>query len=272
VKDRKYNGQKPLLPFFVHCIVCPSHYGFYLFCPLYCLSFTLLLLPLFVHCIVCPSHCVFYLFLSIVLFVLHITASAFLQWTKKGRSRNVKDRQYNGQKRVEAVMWRTDNTMDSIVLSVLHITASIPFFGHCIVCPSHYCFYLFLSIVLSVLHITASTFFCPLLQWTKKGRSLNVKDRQYNGQKKVEAVMWRTDNTMESFTLRLLPFFVHCIVCPSHYGFYLFCPLYCLSFTLRLLPLFVHCIVCPSHYVFYLFLSIVLFVLHITASTKDKKR
>ena len=31
---------------------------------------------------------------------------------KKGRSRNVKDRQYNGQKRVEAVMWRTDHTMD----------------------------------------------------------------------------------------------------------------------------------------------------------------
>ena len=108
----------------------------------------------------------------------------------------------------------------------------------------------FLSIVLSVLHITASTLFCPL--------------------------------HCLSFTLRLLPLFVHCIVCPSHYGFYpflsivlsvlhitastLFCPLYCLSFTLRLLPflsivwsvlhitastLVVHCIVCPSHYGFY---------------------
>ena len=105
-----------------------------------------------------------------------------------------------------------------------------------------------------------------------------------------------------SFDLRLLitPLvsFVHCIVCPSVYGFWLplwyllvivlsvlrltasdypfgfFCPLYCLSFGLRLLinPLvsFGHCIVCPSIYSFWLplwfLLSIVLSVLRLTAS------
>jgi hypothetical protein len=136
---------------FVHCIVCPSIYGFWLplwyllvivlsvlrftasdypfgiFCPLYCLSFDLRLLitPLvsFVHCIVCPSTYGFWLplwyLLVVVLSVLRFTASDYpfgffwplycmsfdwqtIQWPKdtKGviRSRKSKDRQYNGQK------------------------------------------------------------------------------------------------------------------------------------------------------------------------------
>jgi hypothetical protein len=116
-----------------------------------------------------------------------------MQWTKKGRSSNVKDRQYNGQKWGEAVVWRTDNTMDkkwyrSRNVKNRQYNGLLPF----------------LFIVLSVFHITASTLFCPLY--------------------------------CLSFTLRLLSLFVHCIVCPSHYGFCISCPLYCLSFTLRLLP------------------------------------
>ena len=111
-------------------------------------------------------------------------------------------------------------------------------FGHCIMCPSIYGFWLHLwyrlAIVLSVLPFTAS------------------------------------DYTLVSFG--------HCIISPSFYGFWLhfgiFWPLYYQSFHLRLLitPLvsFGHCIISPSIYGFWLhlwyLLAIVLSVLPFTAS------
>jgi hypothetical protein len=107
-----------------HCIACPPNYGFWLpiwytlaivlpvlwitasdypfdFCwPLYCLSVELRLLITSLinvgHCIVCPVNYGFWLplwyLVAIVLSIRWTTASDLI------RSRNSKDRQYNGQK------------------------------------------------------------------------------------------------------------------------------------------------------------------------------
>jgi hypothetical protein len=131
-------------------------------------------------------------------------------------------------------------------------------FPHCIVCPSIYDFWLF-PIVLFVFLLMVSDF-SPLYC------------SQYNGEKS-EIINRRTDNTMGksqklsplyclSFYLSFL-IFLHWIVWPSIYGFWLFpivlsvllfmvsdfSPLYCLSFYLWFLT-FLHCIVCPSIYDF----------------------
>jgi hypothetical protein len=132
-------------------------------------------------------------------------------------------------------------------------------FGHCIICPSIYGFWLLLwyllAIVLSVLQFTVSGY--------------------------PYGIFWSLYYL--SFNLRLLvtPMvsFGHCIVCPSIYGFWL--PLwYLLAIVLSvLLPYtflytsmvsFGHCIICPSIYGFWLplwyLLAIVLSVLQYTVS------
>jgi hypothetical protein len=151
-------------------------------------------------------------------------------------------------------------------------------FGHCVVCPSCYGFWLplwyRLAIVLSVLRVTASEY--------------------------LFGIVWSLCCLF--FVLRLLITsllsFGHCVVCSSFYGFWL--PLWyrlaivlsvhrvtasdylfgivwslcCLFFVLRLLitPVvsFGHCVVCPSCYDFWLplwyRLVIVLSVLRVTTS------
>ena len=188
----------------------------FFFWSLYRLSFDwrLLITPLvsFVHCIVCPSIYCFWLhlwyLLVIVLFVLRFTASDY----------------------IFGILW----SLYCLSFDLRLLITPLVFFGHCIVCPSIYGFWLhlwyLLVIVLSVLRFRL--LITPLVS------------------------------------------FVHCIVCPLIYGFWLplwyllvivlfvlrftasdytfgiFWSLYCLSFDLRLLitPLvsFGHCIVCPS--------------------------
>jgi hypothetical protein len=132
-------------------------------------------------------------------------------------------------------------------------------FGHCIICPSIYGFWLLLwyllAIVLSVLQFTVSGY--------------------------PYGIFWSLYYL--SFNLRLLvtPMvsFGHCIVCPSSiyvsvYLYGILWPLYYLSFNLRFLvtPMvsFGHCIICPSIYGFWLplwdLLAIVLSVLQYTVS------
>jgi hypothetical protein len=161
-----------------------TDYTFGIFWSLYCLSFDLRLLttPLvsFGHCIVCPSIYGFWLhvwyLLVIVLFVLRFTASDY----------------------TFGIIWSLYCL--SFDLRLLIITLVI--FGHCIVCPSIYGFWLhlwyLLVIVLSVLRFTASAYmfgifwslYClswQTIQWPKDTkrviRSRKSKDRQYNDQK-----------------------------------------------------------------------------------------
>ena len=267
-----------------HCIVCPSIYGFWLhlwyllvivlsvlqftasdysfgiFWSLYCLSFNLRLLitPLVScgHCIVCPSIYGFWLLLwylvVIVLSVLQFTASDYSF----------------------GILW----SLYCLSFNLRLLITPLVSFGHCIVCPSIYGFWLLLwyllVIVLSVLQFTAFDYSFGIL-WSLYGLSFNLR-------------------------LLITPLVScgHCIVCPSIYGFWLLLwylvvivlsvlqftasdysfgilwSLYCLSFNLRLLitPLvsFGHCIVCPSIYGFWLLLwylvVIVLSVLQFTAS------
>jgi hypothetical protein len=154
----------------------------------------------------------------------------------------------------------------------------VVFFGHCIVSPSIYRFWLLLwyllVIILSVLRFTASGYSC--------------------------GIFWSLYCLSFDLPLLVTPKVScgHCIVCPSIYRFWLllwyllvivlsvlrftasgyscgiFWSLYCLSFDLPLLvtPVvsFGYCIVCPSIYRFWLLLwyllVIVLSVLRFTAS------
>jgi hypothetical protein len=253
---------------FGHCIACPSnyasHYPFDILWPLYCLSFELRLLITHLiyvgHCIVCPLNYSFWLpiwhTLAIVLPVLWSTAS---------------DYPFD-------ILW----PLYYLSFDLRLLTTPLVSFGHCIVCPLQYGFWLplwyLLAIVLPVLWITALWITLCLL------------------------VLFLFSIWFDSlsFELRLLITSLisvgHSFVCPVNYSFwlplwyllaivlsilwitasdYLFdiCwPLYCLSCKLRLLitPLiFVgHCIVYPLNYGFWLplwyLLAIVLSVLWIT--------
>jgi hypothetical protein len=192
-----------------HCIICPLNYGFwlplwyllaivlsvlwitasdYLFniCwPLYCLSFQLPLLITHLtsvdHCIVCPLNYGFWLslwcLLAIVLSVLWITAS---------------DNPFD-------ICWPLYCLSFELRLPI----TSLIYFGHCIVCPLNYGFWLppwyTLAIVLSVLWITASDYLFHILMVI------------------VLSVLWIT---------------------ASDYTFDILWPLYCMSFELHFwLPL-----------------------------------
>jgi hypothetical protein len=224
-----------------------------------CLSFVLRLLitPVvsFGHCIVCPSCYCFWLplwyGLAIVLSVRRVTASDYPC----------------------GIVW----PLCCLFFVIRLLISPVVSFGHCVVCPSWYVFWLplwyRLAIVLSVLRVTASDYPC--------------------------GIVWPL--CCLSFVLRLLitslVSFGHCVVCPC-YGFWLplwyrlvivlsvlrvtasdypcgiVWPLCCLSFVLRLLITslvsFGPCVVCPSCYGFWLplwyRLVIVLSVLRVTAS------
>jgi hypothetical protein len=168
------------------------------------------------HCIICPLNYGFWLplwyLLAIVLSVLWITASDYLF----------------------DIRW----PLYCLSFELRLLITSLIYFGHCIVCPLNYGFWLPLwyplAIVLSVLWITASDYLFD--------------------------IFWQL--YCLSFKLRLLItsliYFGHYIVCPlnyvSDYPFGIFLPLYCLSFELRLLITsliyFGHCIVCPLNYGF----------------------
>ena len=184
-----------------HCVVCPSIYGFWLhlwyllfivlsalrftasdytfgiFCSLYCLSFDLRLLitPLlsFVHCIVCPLIYCFWLhlwyLLVIVLSVLRFMASDY----------------------TFGILW----SLYCLSFDLRLLITPLVFFGHCIVCPSIYGFWLhlwyLLVIVLSVLRFTASDY--------------------------TFGIFW------SSHCLSFFSWLLHCLTC-------FFLSLYCLSF------------------------------------------
>ena len=253
---------------FGHCVVSPSSYGFWLslwyllaivlsvlrvtasdypfgiFGSLCCQSFyelRLLIIPLvsFGHCVVSPSSSygfwlsLWYL-LAIVLSVLRVTASNY----------------------PFGIFWPLCcQSFFELRLLIIPLVS----FGHCVVSPSSYdfwlsCWYL-LAIVLSVLRVTASDY--PF------------------------GIFWPL--CCQSFELRLLIIplvsFGHCVVSPSssycfwlslwyllaialsvlrvtasNYPFGIFWSLCCQSFELRLLiiPLvsFGHCVVSPSSYGF----------------------
>jgi hypothetical protein len=140
-----------------HCIVCPLNYGFWLpiwytlaivlsvlwitasdypfhICwPLYCLSFELRLLitPLISvgHCIVCPFNYGFWLplwyTLAIALSVLWTTASDYLL----------------------DILW----PLYCLSFELRHLITSLIYFGHCIVCPLNYGFWLPLWYILAII-------------------------------------------------------------------------------------------------------------------------
>ena len=147
------------------------------------------------------------------------------------------------------------------LVSFGHLSFNTPMvsFGHCIICPSIYGFWLplwyLLVIVLSVLQFTASGYPYGIF-WPLYCLSFNIR-----------------------FLVTPMVSFGHCIVCPSSiyvsvYLYGILWPLYYLSFNLRFLvtPMvsFGHCIICPSIYGFWLplwdLLAIVLSVLQYTVS------
>jgi hypothetical protein len=121
--------------------ITASDYPFDILWPLYCLSFELrLLITPFIsvgHCIACPLNYGFWLplwyLLAIVLSVLSITASDYLF----------------------DILW----PLHCLSFELRLLITSLIYFGHCIVCPLNYGFWLplwyTLDIVLSVLWITA---------------------------------------------------------------------------------------------------------------------
>ena len=193
------------LIYFGHCIVCSLNYGFWLpiwytlaivlsvlwitasdypfniLWPLYCLSFELRLLITslvsFGHCIACPLNYGFWLLLwytlGIVLSVIWITTSNY----------------------PFDILWQLYCLSFELQLLITHLI----YFGHCIVCPLNYGFWLplwyLLAIALSVLWITASDYLFDII-WPLY---------------------------CLSFELRLLItsfiYFGHCIVCPLNYDF-----------------------------------------------------
>jgi hypothetical protein len=132
------------------------------------------------------------------------------------------------------------------------------YFGHCIVCPLNYGFWLpiwyTLAIVLSVLWITASDYLFDIL-WPLYCLSFELR-----------------------LLITHLKYFGHCIACPLNNGFWLpfwytlaiVLPVLWITHLITLLIYFGHCIVCPLNYGFWLPIwytfAIVLPVLWITAS------
>ena len=253
----------PLISF-DHCVICPSIYSFWL--PLWYLLIIVLSVPPFTasdcplisfgHCVICPSIYSFWLplwyLLVIVLSVPPFTAS---------------DCPFD-------IFW----SLCYLSLHLQLLIAPLISFGHCVICPSIYNFWLplwyLLIIVLSVPPFTASD--CPFdIFWSLCYLSLHLE-------------------------LLIAPSisFDHCFICPSIYSFWLplwylliivlsvppftasdcpfgiFWSLCYLSLHLQLLiaPLisFGHCVICPSIYSFWLplwyLLIIVLSVHPFTAS------
>ena len=237
-----------------------SDYPFGIFRPLYCLSFDLrfLITPLvsFGHCIVCPLIYDFWLHLwylsAIVLSVLWFTTSDYPFWYLSAI--------------VLSVLWFTTSDYTFGIFRPLYCLSFdlrlliIPLvsFGHCIVCPLIYDFWLHLwylsAIVLSVLWFTISDYTFGIF------RPLYCLSFDYD--------FWLPLWYLSVIVLSVLWFKT------SDYTCGIFRPLYCLSFDLRLLitPLvsFGHCIVCPLIYDFWLHLwylsAIVLSVLWFTIS------
>ena len=273
---------------FSHCVVCPSIYGFWLllwcllvivlsvlwftasdysfgvFWPLSCLSFDLrLLITLLVSCVQCVVSPVIYGFCWLLWCLVVSVVSALWLFTASDYS--------------FGVLWSVCCLSCDLRLLITHLMS----FGHCVVCPVIYGFWLLLwclvVIVLSVLWFTASNYSFGIL-WSLRCLSCALR-------------------------LLITPMmsFGHCVVCPVIYGFWLLLwylvvimlsvlwftvsgysfgvlwsllsgfritasdysfgvlwPLCCLSFDVRLLitPLvsFGHCVVCPVIYGFWLLL------------------
>ena len=222
-----------------------SDYHFGIFWPLCCLSVSLRLLITtlvsFGHCVVCPSVYGFWLplwyLLAIVLSVRQFTASDY----------------HFG------IFW----PLCCLSVSLRLLITTLVSFGHCVVCPSVYGFWLplwyLLAIVLSVRQFTASDYHFGIF-WPLCCLSVSLR-----------------------LLITTLVSFGHCVVCPSVYGlqftasnyhFGIFWLLCCLSVSLRLLITtlvsFGHCVVCPLIYGFWLplwyLLAIVLSVRQFTAS------
>jgi hypothetical protein len=148
-KERQYNDEKiqkvvlSLLPF------TASDYSFVIFWSLYCLSFHLVSDYTFgiylCHCIISPSIYSFWLplcyFLVIVLSLLPFTASDYSF----------------------GIFW----SLYCLSFHLRLLITPLLSFGHCIVCPSCYGFWLplwyRLAIVLSVLRVTASDYLCGIV-------------------------------------------------------------------------------------------------------------
>ena len=235
----------PLISF-DHCVICPSIYSFWL--PLWYLLVIVLSVPpftasdcpfeIFGHCVICPSIYSFWLplwyLLVIVLSVPPFTAS---------------DCPFD-------IFW----SLCYLSLHLQLLIAPLISFGHCVICPSIYSFWLplwyLLVIVLSVPPFTASD--CPFdIFWSLCYLSLHLQ-----------------------LLIAPLISFDHCVICPSIYSFWLplwylliivlsvppftasdcpfdiFWSLCYLSLHLQLLiaPLvsFGHCVICPSIYSFWL--------------------
>ena len=226
-----------------HCVVCPSIYGFWLHL-WYFLAIALS----------GPSIYGFWLHLWYLLAI----ALSFLRFTSSDYT--------------FGIFWPLHCLSFDLRLLITLLVS----FGHCIVCPSIYGFWLhlwyLLAIALSVLRFTASDY--------------------------TFGIFWPLHCL--SFDLRLLitPLvpFGHCVFFPSIYGFWLhlwyllpialsvrftasdytfgiFWPLHCLSFDLRLLitPLvsFGHCVVFPSIYGFWLHLWYLHTFLTLTSNHKS---
>ena len=270
----------PLISF-GHCVICPSIYSFWL--PLFwslcylSLHLQLLIAPLklFGHCVICPSIYSFWLplwyLLVIVLSVPPFTAS---------------DCPFD-------IFW----SLCYLSLHLQLLIAPLISFGHCVICPSIYSFWLplwyLLVIVLSVPPFTASD--CPFdIFWSLCYLSLHLQLLS------PFDIFWSLCYLSLHLQLLIAPLisFGHCVICPSIYSFWLplwyllvivlsvppftasdcpfdiFWSLCYLSLHLQLLiaPLisFGHCVICPSIYSFWLplwyLLVIVLSVPPFTAS------
>ena len=181
-----------------HCLSI-SHFG--IFWPLCCLSVSLRLLITSLvsvgHCVVCPSVYGFWLplwyLLAIVLSVRQFTASDY----------------HFG------IFW----PLCCLSVSLRLLITTLVSFGHCVVCPSVYGFWLplwyLLAIVLSVRQFTASNYhfgiFWPLCCLSVSLRLL------------ITTLVSFGHCVCLSVSLRLLittlVSFGHCVVCPSVYGF-----------------------------------------------------
>ena len=268
----------------VQCVICHVIYGFWWL--LWCLVvsvvsvlwlFTLLITPLVScgHCVVCPVIYGFRLLLCclvvIVLSVLWFTASDYSF----------------------AVLW----SLCCLSCNLRFLITPLVSFGHCVVCPVIYGFWLLLwylvVIVLSVLWFTllitplmsfGHFVVCPviysfwLLRWCLLVSVLSVlwftaSDYSYG-------ILWSLCCLSCDLRLLITPLVScgHCVICPVIYRFWLlrWCLLVIvlsvLWFTLLITPLVScgHCVVCPVIYGFWLLLCclvvIVLSVLWFTAS------
>ena len=211
--------------YFGHCVVCPSIYGFWL--PLWHLQTFLVIFILANVLSILPSMASDYLFDIFKLFL------SFLFWPLCCLS--------------FFQLWL-------LITSLTSSNFSCPFyFGHCVVCPSIYGFWLplwhlqtflvlfILAIVLSVLPSMASDYlfdifklFLSFLFWPLCCLSFFH--------------LWLLITSLTSSNFSCPFYFGHCVVCPSIYGFWL--PLTSSNFSCPFY--FGHCVVYPSIYGFWL--------------------